>query len=76
MAGRWRPTGVKLRIRQRAVLKRLAVSEWRAGEWVYDSKAHTVTALNGLVSRGLAKWNLTTGACEITPTGREEARND
>nr|CAK6605962.1 hypothetical protein K49PH164C2_LOCUS54 [Klebsiella phage vB_Kpl_K49PH164C2] len=76
MAGRWGTPGVKLRIRQRAVLKRLAVSEWRAGEWVYDSKSHTVTALNGLVSRGLAKWNITTGACEITPAGREEARND
>ena len=67
---------MKLRIRQLAVLKRLAVSEWRAGAWVYDSKAHTVTALNGLVSRGLATWNLTTGACEITPAGRKEARND
>lgn len=67
---------MKLRIRQRAVLKRLAVSEWRAGDWVYDSKAHTVTALNGLVSRGLAKWNITTGAREITPAGRKEARND
>lgn len=67
---------MKLRIRQRAVLKRLAVSEWRAGDWVYDSKAHTVTALNSLVMRGMATWNLTTGACEITPAGREEARND